>query len=149
VDSLDFSFRLLAPAWVQVRIVRGATLAATLLDAQLGVGPQRLHWDGGGLPDERYSAVVSATDSLLTVSQSLVVRIDRRPPVLRLVSLAPLKLWLSEAAQVTVVLDGRVHRLTRGRAGFFRIAHAGAVRSLSAYAVDAAANRSRTIRIRR
>jgi hypothetical protein len=146
LDSLDFSFRLLAPARVQVRILRGSTLAATLLDAQLGAGPQRLAWDGGGLPDGRYSAVVSATDSLLTVKQSVIVRIDRRPPVLRLVSFGLLKLWLSEPARVTVVLNGRSQRFTRRRAGFFRVAHAGAVRSLSAYAVDLAGNQSRIIR---
>jgi N-acetylmuramoyl-L-alanine amidase/FlgD Ig-like domain len=146
LDSLDFSFRLLAPAHVQVRILRGAMLAATLLDTELGAGPQRLTWDGGGLPDGRYSAVVSATDSLLTVKQSLIVRIDRRPPVLRLVSLGRLELWLSEPARVTIVLNGRVQRFTRRSAGFFRVAHAGAVRSLSAYAVDPAGNRSPTIR---
>jgi hypothetical protein len=149
LDSLDFSFRLLGPARTQLRILRGSALVATLLDTQLGAGPQRLSWDGGGLPDGRYSAVVSATDSLLTVKQSVVVRIDRRPPVLRLASLAPLKLWLSEPAQVTIVLNGRTHRLTRKAAGFFRVARTGVVRSLAAFAVDEAGNRSRTISIRR
>ena len=148
-DSLDFSFRLLAPARVQVRILRGSTLVAAPLDAQLGAGSQRLTWDGGGLPDGRYSAVVSATDSLLTVKQSLIVRIDRRPPVLRLVSLGLLKLWLSEPARVTIVLNGRAQRFTRRRAGLFRVAHVGAVRSLNAYAVDPAGNRSRTVQVRR
>jgi hypothetical protein len=64
------------------------------------------------------------------------------------VSFAPLKLWLSERALVTVVLDGRVHRLTRRSAGVFRIASA-AVHSLTAFAVDVAGNRSRTISLRR
>jgi N-acetylmuramoyl-L-alanine amidase/FlgD Ig-like domain len=148
-DSLDFTFRLLAPAHVLVRILRGATLVATLLDAQLEAGPERLPWDGGGLPDGRYSAVVSATDSLLTVKQSLIVRIDRRVPVLRLVSLRRLELWLSEPARVTIVLDGRLRRFTRKTAGLFRVASSKPVRSLSAFAVDSAGNRSRTIRIRR
>jgi flagellar hook assembly protein FlgD len=149
LDSLNLSFRLLAPARVQVRIMRGPTLVATLLDAQLGIGSQRLTWDGGGLPDGRYTAVASATDSLTTVKQSLVVRIDRQPPVLRLVSLGLLRLWLSEPARVTIALNGRVYRLTRRSAGFFQVAHAAAVRSLSAFAVDGAGNRSRTIRVRR
>jgi hypothetical protein len=149
LDSLDFSFRLLAPAHVQVRILRGSTLAATLLDSELGTGPQRLAWDGSGLSDGRYSAVVSATDSLLTVKQSLIVRIDRRPPVLRLVSPARLELWLSEPARVTIVLNGRTQRFTRRRPGSFRVAHARPVRTLSAYAVDLAGNRGRTIQVRR
>ena len=148
-DSLDFSFRLLAPARVQMRILRGPTLVATPLDAQLEAGPQRLTWDGGGLPDGRYSAVVSARDSLLTVKQSLIVRIDRRAPILRLVSLRRRELWLSEPAQVTVVLDGRLRRFSRKIAGRFRLASSRPVHSLSALAVDAAGNRSRTIRIRR
>jgi hypothetical protein len=149
LDALGLSFRLLAPARVQVRILRGSSVAATLLDSQLAAGRQRFIWDGGGLPDGRYSAVVSATDSLVTVKQSLKVRIDRRQPVLRLVSLSSLKFWLSEPAQVTIVLNGRAHRLERRSAGGFRVAHADPVRSLTAFALDSAGNRSRTIRIRR
>jgi hypothetical protein len=149
LDSLDLSFRLLAPAHVQVRILRGSTLAATLLDANLGAGFQRLAWDGSGLPDGRYSAVVSATDSLLTVKQSLILRIDRQPPLLRLVSLARLELWLNEPARVTIVLNGRTRQFSRKKAGSFRVARSGVVRTLSAHAVDSAGNRSRTIRFRR
>ena len=50
-------------AW---RIVK-ARFVATAFDGDLGVGTQRFTWDGGGLPDGRYSAVLSATDSLLTI----------------------------------------------------------------------------------
>jgi hypothetical protein len=85
----------------------------------------------------------------LTVKQSLIVRIDRRPPVLRLVSPARLELWLSEPARVTIVLNGRTQRFTRRRPGSFRVAHARPVRTLSAYAVDLAGNRGRTIQVRR
>jgi N-acetylmuramoyl-L-alanine amidase-like protein len=145
LDSLVFSFRLQAPARIQLRIVSGTTTIATPLDASLGTGSQQLVWDGGGLADGLYSAVVSATDSLLTVKQSLTVRLDRAPPVLRLVSFRLLKFWLSEPAQVTVVLNGHRYRVARKSAGFFRVGHLGRVRSLRAFAADAAGNQSRVV----
>ncbi len=146
LDSLELSFQLNAPAHVQLRILRRAAVVATPVDGDLGVGPQRLTWDGSGLPDGRYSAVLSATDTLLTVKQSQVVKIDTRAPLLRLVSFRLLRFWLSEPAQVTVVLNGRAHRLAIKRAGFFRVGHNGAVRTLRAFARDPAGNQSRQVR---
>jgi hypothetical protein len=145
LDSLLFSFQLQAPARVQLRILSGATAVATPLDTSLGSGAQQLAWDGGRLPDGRYSAVVSATDSLMTVKQSLIVRLDRTAPVLRLISFRLLKFWLSEPARLTVVLNGRAYRLMRKSAGFFRVGHLGRVRSLRAFAVDSAGNQSRVV----
>jgi hypothetical protein len=145
-DSLDYAFQLNAPAHVRLRILRGGSVVATPLDSALPAGPQRLTWDGGGLPDGRYSAVLSATDSLLTVKQSLFVRLDRVAPTLRLVSFRLLRFWLSEPAQVTVVLNGRPHRLAIKRAGFFRVGHSGRVRAVRAYARDLAGNQSRQVR---
>jgi hypothetical protein len=146
LDSLDYAFQLNAPAHVRLRILRGTSVLATPLDANLAAGPQHLTWDGGGLPDGRYSAVLSATDSLITVKQSLLVRLDRVSPTLRLVSFRLLRFWLSEPAQVTVVLNGRPHQLAIKRAGFFRVGHNGPVRAVRAYAFDLAGNRSRQVR---
>ena len=145
-DSLEYSFQLNAPAHVRLRILRGGSLVATPLDTDLAGGPQRLAWDGGGLADGRYSAVLSATDSLLTVRQSLLVRLDRVAPTLRLVSFRLLRFWLSEPAQVIVVLNGRAHRLAIKRAGFFRVGHSVPVRTVRAYARDTAGNQSRQVR---
>jgi hypothetical protein len=144
-DKLAFTFRLEAPAQVQVRILAGTTLVATVFEGSLGAGPQRFAWDGSGLDDRRYTAVVSARDSLLTVKQAVPVRIDRVAPVLRLLSFRLLRFWLSEPARVTLVLDGKTRRLDLKRAGAFRIGHAP-VRSLAAQAQDAAGNRSRIIK---
>ena len=149
LDSLTFSFQLLAPANVQVRIIRGGAVVATPLASALPAGKQSLVWSGGGLPDGKYSAVVSATDALMTVKQSVLVRIDRKAPVLRLVSFAQRRFWLSEPARLVVGINGRWHRLTIKRAGFFRIGHSGTVRGLTAMAVDAAGNRSKTVAARR
>jgi flagellar hook assembly protein FlgD len=145
-DTLDYSFQLNAPAHVRLRILRGPSVLATPLDIALAAGPQRLTWDGSGLPDGRYSAVLSATDSLLTVRQSLIVRLDRVAPTLRLASFRLVRFWLSEPAQVTVVLNGRPHTLAVKRAGFFRVSHAGSVRAVRAYARDLAGNQSRQVR---
>jgi len=146
LDSLDYTFQLNAPAHVRLRILRGTSVLATPLDTNLAAGPQHLTWDGGGLPDGRYSAVVSATDSLITVKQSLVVRLDRVAPTLRLASFRLLRFWVSEPAQVTVVLNGRPHQLAIKRAGFFRVGHNGRVRAVRAYARDLAGNQSRQVR---
>ncbi len=145
-DTLDYSFQLNAPAHVRLRILRGWSVVATPIDAALVAGPQRLTWDGSGLPDGRYSAVLSATDSLLTVKQSLIVRLDRVAPTLRLASFRLLRFWVSEPARVTVVLNGRAHVLAIKRAGYFRVGHLGPVRAVRAYARDLAGNQSRQVR---
>ena len=145
-DTLDYSFQLNAPAHVRLRILRGSSVVATPIDAALVTGPQRLTWDGSGLPDGRYSAVLSATDSLFTVKQSLIVRLDRAAPTLRLASFRLLRFWVSEPARVTVVLNGRAHVLAIKRAGYFRVGHFGPVRVVRAYARDLAGNQSRQVR---
>jgi hypothetical protein len=144
-DSLVLRYRLNASARVDVSIVAGTTMVATVFAGDLGIGPQRLTWDGSGLPDGRYAVVVSATDSLLTVRQSVRVMLDRVAPVLRLVSFRRLRFWVSEPARVSLVLDGRLRRVQVARAGYFRVA-APRPRSLVAFAQDPAGNRSRLIR---
>jgi N-acetylmuramoyl-L-alanine amidase-like protein len=149
-DTLELSFRLLAPAHVQVRIRRGGTdVGAPLLDADLAAGSQKLDWDGSGLPDGRYDAVVSVTDSLLTVRQSVAVWLDRKAPILRLVSLPRLLFRVDEPARVVLSVNGRWRKVTVKRAGLFHIGFRGRVRGLSAFAVDAAGNRGRTVSARR
>ncbi len=147
--KVTFSFQLYAPARVQVGIYSGTTLVATLLEAELNAGRQSVDWDGGGLPDGSYSAVLTVTDALMTSRQALPIALDRVAPVLRLLSGAQLRFRLSEPARFTLVLDGRAHRLTIRRPGVFRVGHRGSFRSLRAYAVDAAGNRSRVVRWRR
>jgi hypothetical protein len=137
------------PASVQLRIVSGGSTVATLVDGDLAAGSRQVEWDGEGLPDGRYGAVLSVTDSFTTVTRSRAVRIDRVAPVLRLLSLRSIRFSLSEPARVTLVLNGRVRRLTLRRAGSFRVGYRRTVRSLRAFAVDAAGNRSKVIRARR
>jgi N-acetylmuramoyl-L-alanine amidase len=149
LDALTFGFQLLAPASVQLDLLSHGLVAASVFEGVLAAGPQQLAWDGGGLPDGLYRALLSATDSLMTVKQSVVVRVDRKAPVLRLSSFGLLRFWLSEPARLTLTLDGRAYKLTRKRAGYFRIGHRGRVKALTAVAVDSAGNRSALVRARR
>jgi hypothetical protein len=143
---VELSFELNAPAHVQLRVGSGGP---TLLDADLQAGPQQIEWDGSGLPDGRYNVILGVTDSLTTLTRSRRVRIDRVAPVLRLLSLRSARLWVSEPARVTVVLNGRTRRLTLKRRGAFAVRHRGTVRALRAVAVDDAGNRSRMLRAKR
>jgi hypothetical protein len=149
-DKVALSFRLLAPAHVRVRILRGGVeAAAPLLEADLGIGPQDLDWDGGGLPDGRYTLAVSATDSLLTVQQAVPVTIDTRAPALRFVSISKLLFRISEPARVSLAVNGRWRIVNVRRAGLFHVGFRGRVRGVTAAATDGAGNRSRTITARR
>jgi hypothetical protein len=142
-QRVELGFALNAPAHALLRIGSGGP---TLLDADLQAGPQQVDWDGSGLPDGRYNVVLSVSDSVTTLTRSRPVRIDRVAPTLRLLSLRSARLWVSEPARVTVVLNGRARRLTLRRRGPFSIWHRAAVHTLRAFAVDAAGNRSRVIR---
>jgi hypothetical protein len=149
LDTLGFSFRLLNPAHVSVRIVRAGQVLATLLEKDAAAGPQRLSWDGGGLPDGRYRIAVTTTDALLDVTQTLPVSVDRKPPLLRLVSLSRLTFRVSELGRLVVAVNGRWRRVNVKRARLIRLGNRSAVRSVTAYAVDLAGNKSRVIRARR
>src|SRR4051794_14711918 len=138
-----------APATVSLRIVSGRATVATVLDGDFGAGVQEPTWDGAGVRDGRYRAVLTVTDSVATVVRTRALRLDRVPPALRLLSLRYLRFRLNEPARFTLVLNGRTQRLNVKRPGVFRVGHRGTVRTLRAWAVDAAGNRSRVIRAHR
>jgi len=149
LDTIDLSFRLTAAAHVVVTIRRAAKVVATLVDSDLEVGPQTLRWDGAGVPDGRYAAVVSATDSLLTATQMVPVSVDRKPPPLRLVSFRTLTFRLGEPGTLVLAVNGRWRRVLVRRAGLVHVRPPLRLRGLTAYAVDVAGNRSRTLKARR
>jgi flagellar hook assembly protein FlgD len=149
LDTDGLSFTLLNPAHVRVRVFRGSKLVATLLDAALGAGPQQLTWDGSALPDARYTVSVAAVDSLLTVTQTVAVLVDRKAPTVRLVSLRTATLRVSEPGTLVVAVNGRWRKLTVRKAGLVHVPHRGTVRGLTAYAVDLAGNKSRVVSARR
>jgi N-acetylmuramoyl-L-alanine amidase-like protein len=149
LDTVRLSFSLLNPAHVDVRVQRNHQIVATLLQQDFTPGSQRLSWDGGGLPDGRYTLAVSAVDSLLTVTQTVPLRIDRKPPSLRLVSLASLTFRVSEPGRLVLAINGRWRQVLVRRAGLVHVRYSGTVRGMTAYAVDLVGNKSRTVKARR
>ena len=65
---------------VSLRIVSGGATVATLLDGDFGAGVQEPTWDGAGVRDGRYRAVLTVTDSVATVVRTRALRLDRAPP---------------------------------------------------------------------
>jgi len=77
------------------------------------------------------------------------VVIDRRAPTLRLVSLATLVFRASEPGRLVLALSGRWRAYKVRKAGLVHVATRARVQRLSAYLVDAAGNKSRSVSARR
>jgi N-acetylmuramoyl-L-alanine amidase-like protein/flagellar hook capping protein FlgD len=148
-DTSTIGFRLQTTARVLVQVLRRGAVVATLFDNTLDPGTQRLPWNGGGLPDGRYVVAVTSTDTLVAVTQRVLVTVDRKPPTLRLLSLAPITLRVSEPGTLVLAINGRWRKLVVKRAGKLRIGYRGTVRGVTAYQVDSAGNRSRAVSARR
>ncbi len=149
LDTDAIGFTLVNPAHVEVRVQQGSKVVASLLTADLPAGPQKLSWDGSRLRDGRYTVVVSTTDSLLTVTQTAPVAIDRRPPTLRLLSPRSLVFRASEPGRLVLALNGRWRAFKVRRSGLVHIRPRGRVLRMSAYLVDLAGNKSRAVSARR
>ena len=156
-DTTTLSFTLGKPALVAVRVLAAdGSVAALPFTGQLPAGPQQITWDGGGvagrLPDGTYTAQVTAVDALGDLVQQLTLTIDTVAPTLTLLSGPELRLSLSEAATVTVVLNGQQSTLFAGP-GDFQVptptlpsgTPTVPPTTLSAVATDAAGNVSGTV----
>jgi hypothetical protein len=74
------------------------------------------------------------------------LRLDTAAPRLRVLSLAGLRFTLSEPATLALVVNGR--RIVKlAKAGALHVPFAGRPTRVTAFAQDAAGNRSRTIRL--
>ncbi len=149
LDRLTVGFELMAPANVQVRILRNDRWVATPFAASLQAGPQHFVWDGarsaGTLRDGSYEAAVDATGELGTTTSAVPFAVDRVPPRLRIVSMRPLAISVSEPATLKVMLDGVSTRRDVKHAGTIRIPGAGRVKRVRAVAWDEAGNVSRAV----
>jgi N-acetylmuramoyl-L-alanine amidase-like protein len=148
-DATTIGFQLQNTATVLVRVLRRGAVVATLFENTLDPGPQRLPWNGGGLPDGRYVVAVSSIDTLLEVTQRVLVTIDRARPTVRLLSLAPITLRVSEPGTLVLAINGRWRKLAVRRPGVVRVGYRGTVRGVAAYEIDRAGNRSRAVSGRR
>ncbi len=144
-DELAVTFRLDAPASVRVRVLREGTWVATLFSGALDPGLQSVRWDGakrsGRTVDGSYSAVVEATDAVGTVSLALPFLLDAQAPSIRLLSRPP-RLWLSEAASLTIRVNGSRRRITARGRGTVPLRGIRSVRSIVVVARDAAGHRA-------
>ena len=113
-DELEVSFQLAVPATVKLRVLRDGTWVATPFAGPLPAGAQSLGWDGakrvGAARDGSYVAVVEVTDTIGTSSLALPFLKDGHPPAIKLFA-RPARLWVSEAATVTVRVNGALRHL--------------------------------------
>jgi N-acetylmuramoyl-L-alanine amidase len=143
-DRLDIRFDLAAPATVRVRVLRGDMWIASPLIANLGIGPQRVVWDGstrfGTVRDGSYLAVVETTDAIGTVSFGVPFVSDTAAPRVRFLRGRSLRIAVSEPALLKVWINGESVNREVKRAGIVLIRWGSPVLRARAVAWDAAGN---------
>ncbi len=153
LDRLSVQFTLAAPVEARVRILRGSTLVATPLDATLQPGPQRLVWDGatseGRISDGSYLAALDAVTGTGTTTVSFPFAVDTTPPRVRVVSLRPLEVFVSEPAALKLDVDGASVKRDAKRRGTVRVPRPQAPRRVRVVAWDRAGNVSTPVVVRR
>ena len=80
------------------------------------------------------------------MTQTAPFRVDTTAPRLRALSLARLRFTLSEPARVTLTINGR-RIVLQAKRGTFHVPFRGTPRRVTAVALDAAGNRSATLRL--
>ncbi|MEI7760891.1 MAG: N-acetylmuramoyl-L-alanine amidase, partial [Thermoleophilia bacterium] len=144
-DVLRMTFLLTTAAAVRLRILHEGVWVATLFNGPLLAGKQTITWDGtkrlGTAPDGDYTAVVEVTDAIGTITVALPFLRDATPPGMRLFS-RPLRLRVSEAAQVTVRVNGSVRHLETAGPGYLMLAGVRRIRTLLVFARDTAGNQA-------
>ena len=149
-DRIDFGFALASPAQVRLRVLRGSKWVVTPFDGPLAPGPQKLTWDGakrvGKALNGDYEAEITVTDAVGSVSQRVPFALDTKAPVLRLRSLRPLVLDVSEPAEVVLRVNGVRRVVKRTKAGRFAVGLPFRARVVRGVAWDPAGNRSRPLR---
>ncbi len=144
-DELEVSFQLAVPATVKLRVLRDGTWVATPFAGPLPAGAQSLGWDGakrvGAARDGSYVAVVEVTDTIGTSSLALPFLKDGHPPAIKLFA-RPARLWVSEAATVTVRVNGALRHLQVRGPGYLALTGISRVRTIVAVARDGAGNKA-------
>jgi hypothetical protein len=143
-DRLAVRFTLLGPAAVRVRVLRAGTWVATPFSGTLAAGRRVVYWDGakrvGRLLDGAYQLVVEATDEVGTASLSLPFASDTHRPVVRFLPGKPLRVWVSEPAQLVLRVGGRALSLPARARGMVRVPWRGPAGPARAVAWDAGGN---------
>jgi hypothetical protein len=131
---------------VTVRILRGGRWVATPFAGTAEPGDLAVSWDGrkrlGKALDGLYVVSVEATDGLVTAKLELPFLLDATAPTVRLVSSAPPRLWVSEAATLEVRVNGARRTIRATAPGAHRVPRVERLRTLVVTARDAAGNES-------
>jgi len=145
-DRIAFRFALAGPAEVRVRVLKAGKWIATPFLGPLEQGARTVEWDGakrhGRLLDGDYEAVVEATDAYVQSAISVPFAADTAQPKVRIVQRFPLRVWVSEAAKLTLRFGSRTLEHDAVAAGEARIPNALRAGIVRAVAWDAAGNSS-------
>jgi flagellar hook assembly protein FlgD len=146
-DVLSVSIPLAAAAELTVRILRDGRWVATPFAGAVEAGAQTVTWDGrkrlGRAREGGYTVSVEAVDvSGATAKVELPFLLDATAPVVRVVSDAPPRLEVSEAATLTVRVNGARRVVRATGPGVYRIPRIERLRTLVVTARDAAGNES-------
>jgi hypothetical protein len=143
-DRLLVTFSLGAPADVRVRIVRDGRWVASPLSGSYLPGTQRLVWNGvrssGAFRDGSYAAVIEATDAVGRVSFEVPFASDTVAPLVRILSSRPLRIRVSEPANLTFRVDEVSFRREVKKAGTVRIPWRGPANRIRVVGWDLAGN---------
>jgi uncharacterized protein with LGFP repeats len=143
-DGLVVSFTLAAPAEVRIRIEREGRWVATPLAGSFLAGLQRFTWDGtraaGPLRDGAYEVVVEAASEVGVISFGLPFASDTVAPSVRVLPGRGVRIAVSEASMLTLVIDGRGLKRQVREAGIVRIPWPDPTRRVRVVAWDAAGN---------
>ncbi|MGI8973658.1 MAG: N-acetylmuramoyl-L-alanine amidase [Gaiella sp.] len=149
---LELRYTLAAPAQVKLTLLREGRWVETAFDDALEAGPQTLSWAGsrGGGParDGLYTVRVEVTDAIVTTRVELPFTLDGTAPVLRIFSVSPPRLWVSEPAVVTLLVNNARRRIEVGQRGPFTIPRVKRISTLVGTARDALGNASPQLRRR-
>jgi flagellar hook assembly protein FlgD len=161
-ETTTATFDLARAATVRVLVLYGDRRIAILRSAVgLQAGPQSFAWDGRTgsgtrASQRRYTVRVEATTSLGTRVLSHRVRLDRTPPVVRIVRAVAgrrtrVTVVLGEAALLRMRFGSSTAVLLAATAGTHTLSRVGVFRFVRAIAWDAAENRAATpwLRVRR
>jgi hypothetical protein len=148
-DRIAFRFSLAMPAQVTLRVLRRRASVATALERQLEPGAHEVPWDGRGRgADGTYEAEITLTDHVGTAVHRIPFAVDTRAPRLSLVSRSPLRLRVSEPAELVTQLRGRRIVLEVAKAGVRTVPGVASPAGARVVARDAAGNRSRVLLVR-
>jgi hypothetical protein len=143
-DQLSVTVPLSAPATVTVRILREGRWVATPFSGPLEPGERIVTWDGtkrlGKARDGAHVVSIEAVDAVGTTRVELAFLLDATAPTVRVVSDVPPRLWVSEAATLTLRANGARRVVRTEGAGVVRIPRIERLRTLVAVARDAAGN---------